>query len=138
MQEQYDYLKISELDEDEIELLCTLIDSLNYWQIKDSQLSELHATASIRSQPMRTYEQTGNIRDHEGAYIPEYLANVYRQNKRSWKLLRQRLEKFGNDSGMFDKIGVGEITKVHFKFNSKSLKTELGNSQAILLTWGME
>ena len=106
LQERYDYLKISELDENEIELLCTLIDSLNYWQIKDSQLSELNAIAPIRSQPMRTYEQTGNIRDHEGAYIPEYLANVYRQNKRSWKLLRQKLEKFGNDSGMFDKIGV--------------------------------
>ena len=111
---QSDYVKIKELNNEEIDMLCALIDSLNdrrsvdfgITEPIDSRLSELNAIAPIRSRPRRTYEQTGNIRDHEGAYIPEYLASIYRQNKRGWRLLKQRLEQFGRDSGLFEKINV--------------------------------
>ena len=113
--EQSDYIKVRELNDDEIDILLTLINSLLFLRFADyeiddlsmdTQFSELNAIAPIRSRPKRTYEQTGNIRDHEGAYIPEYLANLYRQDKNGWRQLEEKLEQFGKGSGLFEKINV--------------------------------
>lgn len=63
-----------------------------------------YASAPVRSKPRRTYDSSRFAWVPEGDYIPIYLANLHFQNKRQWEDLRQKLEKFGQASGLFDEI----------------------------------
>ena len=65
-----------------------------------------YASAPVRSKPQRTYDPARPTRDPEGDYVPMYLAEVFFQNKRQWNALKQKLEKFGQESGLFDEISV--------------------------------
>ena len=67
------------------------------------------ASAPIRSSPRRTYDATRPLRDPEGAYVPTYLANMTFRDKRQWLSLKKRLESFGQESGLFDEIGVRRL-----------------------------
>lgn len=64
------------------------------------------AGAPIRSSPRRTYDPTRPLRDPEGAYVPTYLASMSYREKGKWNRLKKKLEAFGQDSGLFDEIGV--------------------------------
>ncbi len=70
-----------------------------------------YASAPVRSKPHRTYDPARPTRDPEGDYIPMYLANVYFQNKKQWNGLKESLEKFGQDAGLFDEISVKPLGK---------------------------
>ena len=63
-----------------------------------------YASAPVRSKPRRTYDTSRFAWVPEGDYIPIYLANLHFQNKEQWADLRQKLEKFGQASGLFDEI----------------------------------
>ncbi|MYK41340.1 MAG: DUF3696 domain-containing protein [Gemmatimonadetes bacterium] len=65
-----------------------------------------YASAPVRSKPQRTYDPGRPTRDPEGDYVPMYLADVFFQDKRQWNSLKQKLEKFGQESGLFDEISV--------------------------------
>ena len=65
-----------------------------------------YASAPVRSKPQRTYDPARTTRDPEGNYVPMYLAEVFFQDKRQWNSLKQKFEKFGQDSGLFDEIAV--------------------------------
>ena len=65
-----------------------------------------YASAPVRSKPQRTYDPARTTRDPEGDYIPMYLAEVFFQNKREWNYFKGALEKFGQESGLFDEISV--------------------------------
>ena len=65
-----------------------------------------YASAPVRSKPQRTYDPARTTRDPEGDYVPMYLAEVFFQDKRRWNSLKQKLEKFGQESGLFDEISV--------------------------------
>ena len=65
-----------------------------------------YASAPVRSNPQRTYDPARPTRDPEGDYVPMYLAEVFFQDKRRWNSLKQKLEKFGQESGLFDEISV--------------------------------
>ena len=65
-----------------------------------------YASAPVRSKPQRTYDPARTTRDPEGDYVPMYLADVFFQNKGQWNSLKQKLEKFGQESGLFDEISV--------------------------------
>lgn len=65
-----------------------------------------YASAPARSKPQRTYDPARSTRDPEGDYIPMYLANVFFQDKEEWNYLKEALEKFGQESGLFDEISV--------------------------------
>ena len=65
-----------------------------------------YASAPVRSKPQRTYDPARTTRDPEGDYIPMYLAKVFFQNKREWNYFKEALEKFGQESGLFDEISV--------------------------------
>lgn len=67
------------------------------------------ASAPVRSKPHRTYDPSRPARDSEGDYIPMYLANLHSQDRDSWKELRSKLEKFGGDAGLFDKIVIKQL-----------------------------
>ena len=65
-----------------------------------------YASAPVRSKPQRTYDPARPTRDPEGDYIPMYLADVFFQDKREWNYFKGALEKFGQESGLFDEISV--------------------------------
>ena len=65
-----------------------------------------YASAPVRSKPRRTYDPARPTRDPEGDYIPMYFADAYFQNKRQWNALKNALEAFGKQSGLFDEISV--------------------------------
>ena len=65
-----------------------------------------YASAPVRSRPQRTYDPARPTRDPEGDYVPMYLADVFFQNKGQWNSLKQKLEKFGQESRLFDEISV--------------------------------
>ena len=66
----------------------------------------LFAGAPARSKPRRTYDPSRLIPDPEGEYVPSYLASMSRQDTDEWNDLKNSLEKFGRNSGLFDEISV--------------------------------
>ncbi|MDE0021420.1 MAG: AAA family ATPase [Candidatus Poribacteria bacterium] len=64
------------------------------------------APAPVRSNPKRTYDLTPLIPDHEGSYIPSLFAHLSAQETDPWKRLKEKLEAFGKESGLFDEIDV--------------------------------
>ena len=70
-----------------------------------------YASAPVRSKPLRTYDPWHSTRDPEGDYIPTYLANLYFHDKAEWNALKDVLEKFGKEAGLFDEISVRQLGK---------------------------
>ncbi len=70
-----------------------------------------YASAPVRSKPRRTYDPARPTRDPEGDYIPMYLSDLYFQNKRQWNKLKDALEEFGQNAGLFDEISVKTLGK---------------------------
>ncbi len=68
-----------------------------------------YASAPVSSKPRRTYDPAGLFSDPEGDHVPMYLANLYVGHKEAWKIIKNKLEEFGRDSGLFD-----EFTVRHF------------------------
>ena len=68
-----------------------------------------NAGAPVRSQPKRTYDPVRPSRDPEGECIPTYLANMSRRNPEGWATLKSSLEKFGQQSGLFDEIKISSF-----------------------------
>ncbi len=75
------------------------------------RLQRPFASAPIRSQPRRTYDPIRPSRDPEGEYIPTYLAGISHRNKKEWARLKNALEGFGRDSGLFDEIDIKLLGK---------------------------
>ena len=74
-------------------------------------MSRPFASAPIRSQPRRTYDPTRPSRDPEGEYVPTYLTNLSFRDKMEWARLKEALEEFGRDSGLFDEIHIKLLGK---------------------------
>ena len=94
------------------------IDTVDIKRIRD--LSRRHtrvqherpfASAPVRSQPSRTYDPSRPTLDSGGNYVPMYLADVYSRDEETWKVLKQRLQDFGNKSGLFDDISIRRLGK---------------------------
>ena len=64
------------------------------------------AGAPVRSRPRRTYDPARTNYDPEGEYIPSYLAELYHNKPDEWHRLKPELEKFGQETGLFDQIEV--------------------------------
>ena len=69
------------------------------------------ASAPVRSKPRRTYDPARPAPDPEGDYVPMYLANVFFQNRKAWANLKERLQEFGQDAGIFDEISIKALGK---------------------------
>ena len=69
------------------------------------------ASAPVRSKPRRTYDPSRPARDPEGETIPMYLSMAFFEDKKSWKALKDALEKFGQEAGLFDEITVKPLGK---------------------------
>lgn len=64
------------------------------------------AAGPVRSKPVRTYDLIRPTRDSEGEYVPTYMATLYRKGGPDWETLRAKLERFGQESGLFGDITV--------------------------------
>lgn len=84
-----------------------LVRSLGAW----SYSQPLYAGSPVRSKPHRTYDPSFAVRDPEGDYVPMYLANQYFGGKEHWDRLREDLQRFGKDAGLFDEITVKPLGK---------------------------
>ena len=98
-------------DENDLNCLEEAYAQLAFWQVNERYLhgsfeSAPFASAPVRSKPRRTYDPSRPIPDPEGEYVPTYLANMSRRDPGAWRKLRERLEKFGSDSGLFDEISI--------------------------------
>lgn len=71
----------------------------------------LYASAPVRSEPHRTYDPSRPTRDPEGDYVPMYLADLSFRDVTRWKDLKDALEKFGKEAGLFDEISVMPLGK---------------------------
>ena len=71
--------------------------------------TSLYASAPVRSRPYRTYDPSHLARDPEGDHVPLYLANMSFRKDGAWKTMKERLEEFGRQSGLFDEIGVKRL-----------------------------
>ena len=69
------------------------------------------ASAPVRSKPLRTYDPSDPSSEPEGANVPMYLSTAFFDDKRGWDALRQALEEFGHDAGLFDEISVRPLGK---------------------------
>ncbi len=67
------------------------------------------ASAPVRSKPHRTYDPSRPTLDPEGDYIPMYLSGLYSRDPSTWQKLIERIERFGVDSGLFEKIVIRQL-----------------------------
>ena len=112
--EQYGGLS---LDKDEIGYVMQAHQQLASWQRDRRHIFAGNAVAPfagapVRSKPRRTYDPSRPIPDPEGEYIPTYLANMSRRDPGTWKKLKEGLERFGSESGLFDEISVESFGQV--------------------------
>ena len=69
------------------------------------------AGAPVRSRPRRTYDPGRPWQDPEGQNIPAYLASTFHRDPRTWEHLKNALEEFGRESGLFDEISIQPFGK---------------------------
>ena len=67
---------------------------------------EISANAPVRSRPKRTYDPDTPRYDPSGSHVPMRLASLYYEDKQLWNQFKQRLERFGKLSGLFDDIDI--------------------------------
>jgi hypothetical protein len=67
------------------------------------------AMAPNRSDPARTYDVIQINRRPDGSHIPQVLSRLAIEGGETWKRVRERLEKFGKDSGLFSKLIVRHL-----------------------------
>ena len=73
--------------------------------------SSIFASGPVRSRPQRVYSYDLNIADALGDYIPSYLAQLALRDPEFWKVLQERLVRFGKEAGLFDQIRVHHLGK---------------------------
>lgn len=69
------------------------------------------ASAPVRSKPRRTYDPARLTRDPEGDYVPMYLASLSFQDEARWEKLKDKIETFGRNSGLFNEIFIKPLGK---------------------------
>ena len=70
-----------------------------------------YASAPVRSKPRRTYDPARPTPDPEGDYIPMHLAHLSHHDENKWNRLKEKLEDFGKDAGLFDEIDIRHLGK---------------------------
>ena len=70
-----------------------------------------YASAPVRSKPRRTYDPARATPDPEGDYIPMHLAHLSHHDEIRWNRLKEKLEDFGKNAGLFDEIDIRHLGK---------------------------
>ena len=72
----------------------------------DFYRSQPYASSPVRSKPKRIYQPKLFSWDSEGNFAPMYLAHLFETEKEKWDELKDNLERFGSQSGLFNKISI--------------------------------
>ena len=72
--------------------------------------SQPFASAPIHAIPRRTYDPTRLTMDTWGADVPSRFASLQFQDKTEWTVLKDKLDAFGRESGLFDDFSVKQLT----------------------------
>ena len=70
-----------------------------------------YASSPVRSKPRRTYDPARPTPDPEGDYIPMHLAHLSHHDPKRWNRLKEALEDFGKEAGLFDEIDIRHLGK---------------------------
>ena len=70
------------------------------------------ASAPNHPSPQRTYDPTKLSSDPWGTDVPSRFANLHLQDKAGWTVLKEKLDAFGRESGLFDDISVKQLSGV--------------------------
>ena len=70
------------------------------------------ASAPNHPSPQRTYDPTKLSSDPWGADVPSRIASLQYQDKAEWAALKEKLDAFGRESGLFDDFSVKQLTRV--------------------------
>lgn len=76
------------------------------WTPHQTQHNRTYAAAPVRSSPRRAYNPARSDHDAEGDYVPMYLAELARSNSDEWQHLKQQIDTFGRQAGLFDELRV--------------------------------
>ena len=98
------------LSRSEMNKLKRLLEFLIQFLLMDRR-GEPFASAPVRSRPRRTNDLGRPSTDPEGENIPTYLASTKSRNQKNWTNLRQKLEFFGKQLGLFDQIKVNTLRR---------------------------
>ncbi len=71
-----------------------------------SHFPKFFSFAPIRSRPKRTYDPVMEFGSPEGSDIPMLLMRMESSKSNEWRKLQEQLAKFGNASGLFNKIEI--------------------------------
>ncbi len=75
------------------------------------QFRNIFAGAPIRSSPRRIYDPDVLFPDPAGSHVPAFLAGMY-EDEAQWHRLKEQLESFGRDSGLFHGISIKRFEDV--------------------------
>ncbi|MCY4497855.1 MAG: AAA family ATPase [Rhodospirillaceae bacterium] len=78
--------------------------------------------APVRTTPLRTYDPVSDTPVPEGAHIPMVLAKLFFQEKDEWKSLKDTLDRFGKESGLF----TGVYIKALGRYESDPFQIRVG------------
>ena len=70
------------------------------------------ASAPNHPSPHRTYDPSKLSSDPWGADVPSRFANLHLRDKAGWTALKEKLDAFGRESGLFDDFSVKRLTGV--------------------------
>ena len=85
------------------------IERLVRWGGMSFIMDRPYASAPVRSKPHRTYDPARSSPDPEGDHVPMYLASLYFQNQAKWAAIKEKLENFGREAGLFDDISIKKL-----------------------------
>lgn len=94
---------------DRRELVLDLVSRFEYFTFKGSRP---FASAPIHASPRRTYDPAKLTTDPWGADVPSRFASLQFQDKTEWMALKEKLDFFGRESGLFDDFSVKQLTRV--------------------------
>lgn len=87
--------------EEEVELLGAVVEGM-----QNSIPGDLYASSPVRSEPSRTYNPEEAVSSPEGKHTPFVLAQMETYEPAAWDSMKTELEKFGKQSGLFEKIDI--------------------------------
>jgi hypothetical protein len=71
----------------------------------------VYASGPTRTRPLRTYDPIEEQTASEGAHFPHMIARLKYENPSKWTALKESLEEYGQESGLFHQIDVKRLGK---------------------------
>ena len=90
--------------------------------------------APVRTTPQRTYDPMSDTPVPEGAHIPMVLAKLFFQDKDAWKSLKETLDRFGRESGLFTGVHIKALGR--YESDPFQIRVKIRGPQANLVDVG--